>query len=80
VEKLEELYNYSRSLNLNIIGLMCIPPESEEPNIYFKKLNLLSDKLGLKELSMGMSNDFIDAIKNKATYIRVGSNIFGSRI
>lgn len=80
VDKLEELYNYSLSLNLNIIGLMCIPPESGEPNIYFKKLKLLNDKLGLKELSMGMSNDFLDAIKNKTTYIRVGSNIFGSRI
>ena len=80
VDKLEELYNYSLSLNLNIIGLMCIPPEFGESNIYFKKLKLLNDKLGLKELSMGMSNDFLDAIKNKTTYIRVGSNIFGSRI
>ena len=79
IDKLEELYNYALSLNLNIIGLMCIPPESGESNIYFKKLKSLNDKIGLEELSMGMSNDFLEAIKNKATYIRVGSNIFGTR-
>jgi PLP dependent protein len=79
LEKLNELYQYALNLNLNIIGLMCIPPESEDPGIYFKKLKLLNDQLGLKELSMGMSADFIIAIENQATYVRVGSNIFGSR-
>ena len=79
LEKLNELYQYALNLNLNIIGLMCIPPESEDPSIYFKKLKLLNDQLGLKELSMGMSADFIIAIENQATYVRVGSNIFGSR-
>jgi len=79
IDKLEELYRYALSLNLNIIGLMCIPPESKNPEIYFKKLKLLNDKLGLKELSMGMSSDFIQAIENQSTYIRVGSNIFGDR-
>jgi len=79
LEKLNELYQYALNLNLNIIGLMCIPPESEDPGIYFKNLKLLNDQLGLKELSMGMSADFIIAIENQATYVRVGSNIFGSR-
>ena len=79
LEKLDELYQYALSLNLNIIGLMCIPPSSDNPDVYFKKLKLLNEKLGLKELSMGMSADFIKAIENKATYIRIGSNIFGTR-
>jgi len=80
LSQLEELYNYSLSLNLNIIGLMCIPPELEDPKKYFIKLKKLNDKLGLKELSMGMSADFMEAINNQATFIRVGSKIFGSRI
>ena len=79
LDLLDELYKYALNLNLNIIGLMCIPPESEDPKSYFKKLKLLNDKLGLKELSMGMSADYLEAIENKATYIRVGSNIFGIR-
>ena len=80
LEKLDELYQYAVSLNLDILGLMCIPPELEDPNIYFNKLKFLNEKLGLKDLSMGMSSDFIKAIKNQATYIRIGSNIFGSRV
>ena len=80
LSQLEELFNYSLSLNLNIIGLMCIPPELEDPKKYFIKLKKLNDKLGLKELSMGMSADFMEAINNQATFIRVGSKIFGSRI
>jgi len=79
LEKLDELYQYALSLNLNIIGLMCIPPSLDNPDVYFKKLKLLNEKLGLNELSMGMSADFIKAIENKATYIRIGSNIFGTR-
>jgi len=79
LNQLDELYQYALNLNLNIIGLMCIPPESEDPKNYFKKLKSLNDKLGLKELSMGMSADYLEAIENKATYIRVGSNIFGIR-
>ena len=76
LEKLDELYQYAVSLNLDILGLMCIPPESDDPNIYFNKLKFQNEKLGLKDLSMGMSSDFIKAIKNQATYIRIGSNIF----
>ena len=79
LEKLDELYQYAVKLNLNIIGLMCIPPESQDPGLYFNQLKLHNKRLGLKELSMGMSGDFIKAIENDATFIRVGSNIFGSR-
>ena len=65
--------------NLEIIGLMCIPPEGEDPKIYFKNMLSLNKSLGLNELSMGMSNDYISAVDNGATFIRVGSKIFGER-
>lgn len=79
VEELEDLYKFSASLNLDIIGLMCIPPEDKNPDDYFKKLNSLNNSLGLNELSMGMSSDYISAINNNATYLRIGSEIFGKR-
>ena len=65
--------------NLNIIGIMCLPPFDEDPIPFFEKMQNLSESLNLKEISMGMSNDYIDALRFKATYIRVGSKIFGSR-
>ncbi len=65
--------------DLDILGLMCIPPIDKDPEVYFKEMNLLNKKFGFKDLSMGMSNDFISAINNGATYIRVGSKIFGKR-
>ncbi len=65
--------------DLNIIGLMCIPPLSENTSSYFLKMKSLSEKNNLKELSMGMSNDYIEAAKNSATYVRVGSKIMGER-
>ena len=65
--------------NLDIVGLMCIPPESIDSKIYFQEMLELKKQLGLKELSMGMSNDYIQAVKNGATYIRIGSKIFGER-
>ena len=65
--------------NLNIIGLMCIPPNDNQTDLYFKEMNELNKKLGLKDLSMGMSSDYEIAIQNKATYIRIGSKIFGNR-
>ena len=58
---------------------MCIPPEGEDPKIYFKNMLSLNKSLGLNELSMGMSNDYISAVDNGATFIRVGSKIFGER-
>ena len=65
--------------NLNIIGIMCLPPFDEDPTPFFKKMQNLSESLKLKEISMGMSNDYMDALRFKATYIRVGSKIFGNR-
>jgi PLP dependent protein len=65
--------------NLDIIGLMCIPPNDNNTNYYFEKMNLINKKLKLKHLSMGMSQDYILAVKNNSTFIRVGSKIFGSR-
>ena len=65
--------------NLNIIGIMCLPPFDEDSTPFFKKMQNLSETLKLKEISMGMSNDYMDALRFRATYIRVGSKIFGNR-
>ena len=74
-----ELYSYCKAINLNVIGLMCIPPLTKSSDIYFREMNILNKNLNLNELSMGMSSDYLDAIKNSATYVRIGSNIFGQR-
>ncbi|MDC1128093.1 YggS family pyridoxal phosphate-dependent enzyme [Candidatus Pelagibacter sp.] len=74
-----EFYLYCKNLNLDVVGLMCIPPAEAKSEIFFKEMALLNKKLDLKELSMGMSSDYIEAAKNSATYIRIGSNIFGKR-
>ena len=74
-----EMYSYCKTLNLEVVGLMCIPPLNEPSEIFFKKMNELNKKLNFKELSMGMSSDYLDAIKNSATYVRIGTNIFGQR-
>ena len=76
---LNDFYSYCKSLKLDIVGLMCIPPEFDKPEIFFKEMALLTKKLNLKELSMGMSADYIEAAKNSATYLRIGSHIFGKR-
>ena len=73
------LYSYCKSLNLNVVGLMCIPPFEKPSEKFFKEMSILNKNLNLKELSMGMSSDYLDAIKNSATYVRIGSNIFGQR-
>jgi hypothetical protein len=65
--------------NLNIIGIMCLPPFDEDPIPFFKKMQNLSESLKLKEISMGMSNDYIKAIKYCSTFLRIGSSIFGKR-
>ena len=78
-EELEDFYSYCMKLNLDIIGLMCIPPINENSKNFFKKLYDLNKKLNLNELSMGMSADYIEATKNFSTYLRIGSKIFGSR-
>ena len=81
VDKLSvpKLYSYCKTLNLDVVGLMCIPPLNEPSENFFKQMNELNKKLNFKELSMGMSADYLDAIKNSATYVRIGSNIFGQR-
>ena len=74
-----ELCAYCKTLDLEVVGLMCIPPFNEPSEIFFKEMNELNEKLNFKELSMGMSSDYLNAIKNSATYVRIGSNIFGVR-
>ena len=66
-------------LKLNVRGLMCLPPINADPAPYFQKLNLIGKKNNLKDLSMGMSQDYLQAINFGATYLRIGSNIFGER-
>ena len=78
-DKLENLYNYCRVLKLDVVGLMCIPPALENPEKYFKEINLLKQKFNLPELSMGMSSDYLKAVENSSTYLRIGSSIFGNR-
>ena len=79
VEQIKNLLEFSKQLNLNIIGLMCIPPVDEKPDKYFKEIKFLSKKYNLQEISMGMSSDFLKAIENSSTYLRIGSSIFGQR-
>ena len=74
-----ELYSYCKAIDLNVIGLMCIPPLDKSSDTFFKEMSILNKNLNLDELSMGMSADYLDAIKNSATYVRIGSNIFGER-
>jgi len=79
VNQIEDLIIYSKQLNLNIIGLMCIPPVNEEPDKYFKEIKILNKKFNLSEISMGMSVDYLKAVENCSTYLRIGSSIFGQR-
>ena len=76
---LVDLFNYCKDLNLEVVGLMCIPPVDKDSNQYFKEMNLLNQNLRLKELSMGMSSDFLKASLHSATFLRIGSAIFGNR-
>ncbi|MBD1160991.1 YggS family pyridoxal phosphate-dependent enzyme [Pelagibacterales bacterium SAG-MED15] len=78
-----ELINFyekiKKDFDLNIIGLMCIPPFNDNTTPFFSKMKKLSELIKLKELSMGMSNDYIEAVKNSSTFVRIGSKIMGSR-
>ena len=78
-ERLGDFYKFCKNLNLDIIGTMCIPPNDDNTKKYFSEMNVINQELNFQELSMGMSADYLEAIKNNATYIRVGSKIFGSR-
>ena len=76
----EDLYTKIKNdFDLNIVGLMCIPPNISKTKPFFEKMNQISKKLNLNELSMGMSNDYLDAAQNSATFVRIGSKIFGER-
>ena len=79
IEYLDELVNESKNLNLDIIGLMCLPPINESTTKYFSLIKKKNDELNFKELSLGMSNDYIDALNYKTTFIRIGTKIFGER-
>ena len=78
-ENLLDFYNFCQNLDLDVIGTMCIPPKGENTQNYFADMNLTNQELNFKDLSMGMSDDYLDAVENNATYVRIGSKIFGSR-
>ena len=77
--ELKGLVNYCKEINLDLIGLMCIPPANIDTEIYFEEMKILNRALGFVELSMGMSSDFLKAAKHRSTFIRIGSSIFGQR-
>ena len=74
-----QLASYCKEIGLDLIGLMCIPPINFDPESYFEEMNKLNKDLGFTELSMGMSSDYLVAVKYSSTYVRVGSSIFGQR-
>ena len=78
--EVSNLILYCKKINLDVVGLMCLPPADDNSSFYFNEMNLLNSSFGLSELSMGMSSDYIEAAKNSATYLRIGSGIFGKRI
>ena len=78
-EKLDDFYKFCKKLNLDIVGTMCIPPKSENTENHFSEMSVINQKFNFKDLSMGMSGDYLSAIKNDATYVRIGSKIFGNR-
>jgi len=78
-KNLNEFYSFCKSLDLNIIGTMCLPPFDENPKKYFIEMKTLNENLKFNELSMGMSSDYLNAIEYSSSYLRIGSNIFGQR-
>ena len=78
-DDLDNLIFFCKNLNLELVGLMCIPPLNLDPLIYFKQMSKLNKNYGFIDLSMGMSSDYILAAENSATYLRIGSSIFGER-
>ena len=74
-----KLVKYCKKINLEVIGLMCIPPVNQDSTFYFKQMSKLNKDLGFTELSMGMSSDYLKACEYSATYLRIGSSIFGQR-
>jgi uncharacterized pyridoxal phosphate-containing UPF0001 family protein len=78
VANLPSFISYCRAAKLNLIGLMCIPPVNKDPKIFFNLLKDLAEKNNLKDLSMGMSNDYEDALLIGSTWVRIGSKIFSN--
>ena len=78
-DRLQNFYLFCKELNLDVVGLMCIPPLNVDPIFYFKEMQILTNNLKLKELSMGMSSDYIEAANYSSTFLRIGSSIFGQR-
>ena len=81
IKKIEvnDLISYCQKIDLDVARLMCLPPADKNSSIYFNEMNTLNHSLGLSDLSMGMSSDYLEASKNSATYLRIGSSIFGER-
>ena len=77
--ELHQLASFCKEIGLKVIGLMCIPPLDIDPKEYFEEMQKLNESLGFTELSMGMSSDFLTAVKYLSTYVRIGSSIFGQR-
>ena len=77
--QLQELIIYSKEIGLQIVGLMCMPPANTDPSEYFKLTDSLNRKFGFKELSMGMSSDYLIACEYSSSFLRIGSDIFGKR-
>tara|TARA_Y100000768_G_C23871505_1_gene630705 strand:- start:211 stop:870 length:660 start_codon:yes stop_codon:yes gene_type:complete len=77
--ELAQLVSYCKDIGLDLLGLMCIPPANIDSDKYFEEMTKLNNAFGFTELSMGMSSDFLVAVKNLSTYVRIGSNIFGQR-
>ena len=79
-DRVNDLIVYCKKINLNVVGLMCIPPVNDDPKVYFREIFLMNTKFNFSDLSIGMSSDFLEASQNGATYLRIGSSIFGKRI
>ena len=77
--EVNQLVSYCKEIGLDLIGLMCIPPANIDPSNYFQEMKQLNNSLGFDDLSMGMSSDYLVAVKYFATYVRIGSSIFGHR-
>ena len=77
--QLSDFYQFCKTLKLNVVGLMCIPPFDQNSKKYFEEMSALNKSLNLNDLSMGMSSDYLEAINYSATYLRIGSSIFGNR-
>ena len=77
--QLSYFYQFCKTLKLNVVGLMCIPPFDQDSKKYFKEMSTLNKSLNLNDMSMGMSSDYLEAINHSATYLRIGSSIFGNR-